>query len=313
MGNDTSPLVSIGIPTYNRANGYLKEAIQCALDQTYSPIEIVISDNCSSDHTPALVQSFEDKRIRYHRHEKNIGANNNFNYCLEKASGKYFLLFHDDDLIDPDHIASCISAVDGAGEVGVIRTGIRIIDNEGNVIMERHNEADNRDFVKFIHSWFQNRTATYLCNTLYNTQRLKEIGGFHSKMNLYQDMVATVKLQAGFGSADVKEPKASFRKHETTAGTSATIRKWCIDSLFLLETISNLAGPSKMELHRAGMEYFCRQNYERASRNLPLARRFLAYGTVARYFRFHSSPFAYAYKSDIQPILSRIKRNIGLD
>jgi glycosyltransferase involved in cell wall biosynthesis len=96
------PLVSVGIPTYNRADGYLKEAIQSVLNQTYPNLEIIVSDNCSSDDTGTVVKAFNDSRIRYHRHDVNIGPNNNFNFCLDQAQGAYFLLLHDDDLIDPD-------------------------------------------------------------------------------------------------------------------------------------------------------------------------------------------------------------------
>ena len=99
MEHSTYPLVTIAIPTYNRANGYLKNAIECALKQTYRNIEVVISDNCSSDNTEEVVKGYTDPRIRYFRQSANIGANNNFNFCLEKAQGSYFLLFHDDDSI----------------------------------------------------------------------------------------------------------------------------------------------------------------------------------------------------------------------
>ena len=58
MTTDSFPLVSIGIPTYNRADGYLRECIESAINQTYPNIEIVISDNCSSDDTEALVTGF---------------------------------------------------------------------------------------------------------------------------------------------------------------------------------------------------------------------------------------------------------------
>lgn len=66
------PLVTIAIPTYNRADLYLKQAIQCSLNQTYSNIEIIVSDNCSDDDTEAVVKSFIYTHIRYFKHEKNI-------------------------------------------------------------------------------------------------------------------------------------------------------------------------------------------------------------------------------------------------
>jgi glycosyltransferase involved in cell wall biosynthesis len=70
MTDPSRPLVTIGICTYNRADSYLGSALQSAVDQTYPNLEIVVSDNCSVDHTEELVQSFDDPRIRYIKHEK---------------------------------------------------------------------------------------------------------------------------------------------------------------------------------------------------------------------------------------------------
>ena len=89
---DTHPLVTIAIPTYNRADAYLEQALKSAVGQTYTNLEIIVADNCSIDHTETVVKKFSDQRIRYVRHKKNIGANNNFNYCVKQANGIYFLL-----------------------------------------------------------------------------------------------------------------------------------------------------------------------------------------------------------------------------
>ena len=88
--------VTIAIPTYNRADRFLRSAIECALNQTWDDLEIIVSDNCSTDNTTEVVQSYADARLNYVRQSKNIGANGNFNYCIENAKGTYFLLFHDD-------------------------------------------------------------------------------------------------------------------------------------------------------------------------------------------------------------------------
>lgn len=131
MPYKTGPLVTIAIPTYNRAGGYLKQAIASAVSQTYPHIEIIVSDNCSCDHTESVVKSFRNSRIRYFRQEKNIGANNNFNFCLEQANGEYFLLLQDDDLIDADLVGTCMKQMNSNLETGIIRTGTRVIDAQG--------------------------------------------------------------------------------------------------------------------------------------------------------------------------------------
>ena len=79
MENSRTTLVTIGIPTYNRAAGFLHDALSSAVQQTHKNIEIIVSDNASTDDTESLVLGFNDPRIRYIKHAKNIGANNNFN------------------------------------------------------------------------------------------------------------------------------------------------------------------------------------------------------------------------------------------
>jgi glycosyltransferase involved in cell wall biosynthesis len=293
--SETRPLVTIGISTYNRADGYLKEALASALAQSYPNLEIVVSDNCSSDGTEALVESFADPRIRYFRQEVNIGANNNFNFCLEQARGEYFLLLHDDDLIDPDFITACMDAAGHTTHAGLIRTGTRVIDAAGNVKSQRKNQPEGSTVADFVMSWFEKKTSLFLCSTLFHTQALKAIGGFQSPKNLYQDVVAEVKLVAERGWIDVSDVKASFRRHGDNAGSAARIGDWCDDSLYLLEVMCEAAPERAQEIRDTGMLYFCKQNYGRAARIPSRLERLKAYVVVYRKFHYVLSPFRHEY------------------
>lgn len=301
-----SPLVTIGIPTYNRADGYLRQTLKSALGQSWPHIEIIIADNCSSDRTEELVAGFKDPRIRYFKHSENIGANNNFNFCVEQARGAYFLLLHDDDLIDADFIEACMNSLEPGREVGIIRTGTRLIDAEGTVRKEVPNEVGGLSTTEFLLGWFERRTALYMCSTLFNTDRLRDIGGFSSKTNLYQDVVAEVKLAARFGRKDVREVKASFRRHDDNRGSAARTMAWCEDSLYLLDVMCGVVPPAQRgSLRRKGMIYFCRKCYRNASGIKSPIRRIAAYWQVFRAFEFHYSPFAFAYRRRVAPKLAR--------
>lgn len=292
-----TPLVTIAIPTYNRAGNYLREAVLCASAQTYQNIEIIVSDNCSTDDTEAVMKGFSDPRIRYYRQNVNIGANNNFNYCLDRARGSYFLLFHDDDSIDPDFIDTCMKSADYRTDVGLIRTGARVIDGKGDTQSECRNMITGSSIEDLFMDWFSGKTPLYLCNSLFNTVKLRELGGFASRTNLYQDVAAEFRLAAKYGRVDVPDVKASFRRHLTNRGSAAKVMDWCEDSLYLLDVMCDLA-PSRRDLiRRQGMRYFCRKNYRLASAISSPLRRWITYLRVYRLFDFRYSPIRFVLKS----------------
>ena len=107
--NNGSPLVSIGIPTFNGA-GNLVKCLESVLQQTYNNIEVIVSDNMSSDTTPEVCREFEcqDRRVRTYRQSKNIEGVPNFEFVRKKAQGKLFMLLWDYDWIDPGLIQSCV-------------------------------------------------------------------------------------------------------------------------------------------------------------------------------------------------------------
>lgn len=111
------PLLTIAIPTYNRA-GCLTELLTVLADQLKDEprVELIISDNASPDETPSLVQDFVARglRLRYIRNPQNVGPDANFLQCFEQAHGKYVWLFSDDDLIVPGGIAKILAYCAGA-------------------------------------------------------------------------------------------------------------------------------------------------------------------------------------------------------
>jgi glycosyltransferase domain-containing protein len=102
------PLISIGIPTYNRAK-LLPRAIESALAQDYPNIEVLISDNGSTDDTAMVCADFtrRDPRVRYIRQKENLGATGNFKAALENTSGSFFMWLGDDDWMDPSYLSKC--------------------------------------------------------------------------------------------------------------------------------------------------------------------------------------------------------------
>jgi glycosyltransferase involved in cell wall biosynthesis len=105
----TFPLISVGLPTYNRAAG-LKRAIESVLAQDYPNLELIISDNASTDETQTICEDFcrRDNRIRYLRQASNIGLTANFEAVWKAARGEFFMWLADDDWIDRDYVSRCL-------------------------------------------------------------------------------------------------------------------------------------------------------------------------------------------------------------
>ena len=106
------PLVSVGIPTYERAE-QLARAVQSVLAQTHTEIELLISDNASADGTRALAEGFaaRDERVRYLRSPVNRGPTANFNTLIGEMRGEYVMLLSDDDWLEPGYVLACLQAL----------------------------------------------------------------------------------------------------------------------------------------------------------------------------------------------------------
>ena len=310
MTADERPFVSIGMPTYNRAGPYLEGALESALLQTYPNLEIVVSDNASTDGTEELVKGVGDPRIRYFRQVETIPPHDNFNFCLEQSRGHYFLMLHDDDLVDPDLVEVCMDAVEDDVSVGLIRTGTRKIDDTGSVLSEHPNEVAGLSTADFFLSWFAGATAIYMSSTLYNTRSLKESGGFRSEKNLFLDVVPLMRLAAEHGRVDVREVKASFRRHGENHGSSRRALDWAIDSRHLLEVMCELVPERADEIRRAGRRHFSRTGYRHVSRIPSRLERIRAYWSVYRMFGYSYSPARYVLPRTVRRGRRAIARRV---
>lgn len=300
MQQESWPLVTIAIPTHNRAGSYLPIALKAARAQTYRRLEIIVADNASRDDTASLVQGIRDVRLRYLRHHVNIGANRNYNYCLSKARGDYFLLLHDDDAIDADFVDACMKAANHELVEGIFRTGVRVIDHRGDTVRESKNVIGAVSLAEFYQAWFAGKTNWYLANTLFNTRRLRAEGGFHSPYNLAQDGFAIARL-ARFHRVDLPDVKASFRVHagENTMADPTAATLWGREYLELVECMCRLvagckcglaAGEDVAALRRRGRRFAAQLAYNRAGLGRSRMRRLGAAYEVLRLFEYRYWP-----------------------
>jgi glycosyltransferase involved in cell wall biosynthesis len=108
------------MPVYN-GEPWLSDAIESILSQTYRDLELVISDNASTDRTPeiARVWAKKDDRLRVFRNPVNLGVNHNYSRLVAHARGEYFKWASSNDLCAPTFIEQCVSGLDSHLDVGL--------------------------------------------------------------------------------------------------------------------------------------------------------------------------------------------------
>jgi len=102
---ETRPSLSICIPTYNRGS-FLDQTLNSIVSQLSDDVQIVVSDNASTDNTPEIIEYYRSKfpQLTHFRHDTNVGADLNYLKSVELANGKYCWLFGSDDIMKPGAI-----------------------------------------------------------------------------------------------------------------------------------------------------------------------------------------------------------------
>lgn len=179
---DLSPLVTVGVPVYN-GERYLAEAIESILAQGFVDLEVIISDNGSTDGTASICRHYAqlDRRIRYVRNEQNMGAAFNYNRLVDLARGRYFKWMAHDDRCAPDLIGACVALLEREPAVALCYTPTTFIDETGRLLRTIRDGFHFRDprpserfrrFLPLARGWMNPVFGVYRIDVLRQTQRI---------------------------------------------------------------------------------------------------------------------------------------------
>lgn len=235
----TNPLVSILIPTFNRAD-YLGEAIDSALAQTYKNIEIIVHDDASTDRTPELLKKYSDKRLHLIRTEDNHGMLGGWNYIVGKAKGEYLKFLASDDLLEPTCVEELVKAAIKHPRASIITCQRKFIDGVGNVVKKMGFSSKDRAVNGQVHAhWIlttlrENKIGEPTA-VLYPTKLVKKAGEYDKTFSQFADFEYWIRLLEFGDLVYVHKPLCSFRTH-AGSNTSAAIR----DGRFITEIFALL-------------------------------------------------------------------------
>lgn len=170
-------LLSICIPTYNRAE-YLKQSLDILMLQLAGyvhNVEVIISDNCSTDCTKEVVEELSGRSpipLSYSRNAENIGGNNNIALTVGHSSGKYVYVMGDDDILSPDFMHIIMPILQSSEELSIIHWNRLSGDKDcsNNIVIDNHYSTPYvrltvSDFVRKILS-----QASLISSVIFNRQ-----------------------------------------------------------------------------------------------------------------------------------------------
>jgi glycosyltransferase involved in cell wall biosynthesis len=205
----TQPLVSVVLPTYKRAH-LLAQAIRSVLDQTYPNLELIVVDDNSPDDTAAVVQSFDDSRIRYVKNDPNLKLPRALNRGFSLARGDYLTWTSDDNLLAKNAIEQMAKRLK-AGDCDFVYADYYMFseqDSEGHPLDVHHDKLPGK---------LQLEKGNHIGACFMYTRRVyEEIGEYDPELFLVEDYDYFIRASKRFHFCHIPEALYYFRRDDAT-------------------------------------------------------------------------------------------------
>jgi glycosyltransferase involved in cell wall biosynthesis len=155
MAATSTPKVTIGLPVYNGAK-LVRKAIDSILEQTMGDLELLISDNCSTDDTEEVCRSYaaRDPRVVYTKTERNLGAAGNYTRCAMLARGEFFKWISHDDWMAPEFVERCLPVAESSPDIITVAPIVDVVDPDGTRVQSVSSYTGRKQ-------WSTNRLEQY--------------------------------------------------------------------------------------------------------------------------------------------------------
>lgn len=194
---ENRPILSLCIPTWNRAS-FLKEGLsRLEIQLNYinqEDIEIFISDNCSSDNTPVIVESFVNRGvpITYNRNKENIGMDGNFITCTKLSHGQFIWIMGDDDYLIQGILPNIINTLKCHPSIGLMHL-CEEQKKSGYILMNKLN-----CYLKELSYW-----STFITGNIFNRDVLNSIQNLEEYKGSYLTMTPLYLFAAMSHSSNI--------------------------------------------------------------------------------------------------------------
>ena len=218
-------LVSVCIPVYN-GEPFIIETIRMVLAQDYDNMEILISDNTSSDHTVEKIKEITDERVRLYQNDYNLGMGGNWNSLLDKAKGEYIIIVCADDFLLPGAIREKARILDENPDVCIVFSSACVMNERGKKIFTRSKYCKDKkiDGKKIQRDLFCQKN--FFCepiNNMFRAYAARKTGYFDNSLWYTIDWDYWLRI-LNYGNAYfLKKPYSGFRV-STVSATGTNLR-----------------------------------------------------------------------------------------
>ena len=222
--------VSVIIPAYNQGC-YLGEAIDSVVKQTYPDFEVIVVDDGSTDHTPEVVASYSDERIRY-IYQDNRGLSAARNTGIRHSTGIYLSFLDSDDLFLPEKLALLVEELKNKPEIGLVAGQAIPIDEHGNRIGAIFARPFPEDTAQLLL-----RNPVHVGSVMLRRHWQEKVGFFDETLRSYEDWDMWLRLgKEGCKMGWVDKPVSLYRFHPaqmTRIGSQMTTANFAVlDKIF---------------------------------------------------------------------------------
>jgi len=256
------------MPAYNAAR-WIGEAIDSVLAQTYGELELVVSDNASTDDTAAIVRSYDDERIRLETTSELIPPVDNHNRSVSLSRGSFVKFLHADDLLMPTCLDEMLTVALEDERIGLVFAPREILlddaEDEESVAWRREHErlsdhfaelAERNDgralFREILASGIDSNWVGEPSAVMASRACLDEVGLFNVHERQIADVDLWLRIMLWYDVGYIPHPLSAYRHHaQSVTATNARLGRDWLDRLWVLESLA--AEPSLTSEERASV------------------------------------------------------------
>lgn len=215
------PKLTVAIPTYNGAR-HLAEALRGIMAQEEVAFDLLVCDDRSDDGTVALATEQLGDRARVTVNPERLGLAGNWNRCVALSRTQFVAIFHQDDVMDPGHLASHLAAIESVPDAGLVASATRIVDEDGEAVsgsvVERGGlGADDRTFSAGDALPLMASSNPLRCSAVtLGVEAHRRLGGFDPSYRYVVDWEFWLRAARGWPLVWRSRPTVAFRWHSSS-------------------------------------------------------------------------------------------------